>query len=97
MKLAADICLPKMIAGLLSRPKRHFTVSKITGIYFPFITKIPGATLLRKRPAKLPSTEQIFAETTRLVPLYLGPHATSYWTRLFLPAMVTYSFRDFFC
>ena len=31
--------------------------------------KIPGDTLLSKMPAELPSTEQIFTETSRLVPL----------------------------
>ena len=39
------------------------------GIHFTFITKIPGDTLLTKMSAELPSTEQIFAETSRLVPL----------------------------
>ena len=43
--------------------------SKIIGIYFTFITKIPGDTLRTKMPAELPSTEQIFAETNCLVPL----------------------------
>ena len=31
--------------------------------------KIPGGTLLTKMSAELPSTEQIFTETNRLVPL----------------------------
>ena len=31
--------------------------------------KIPGDTLLSKMSAELPSTEQIFTETSRLVPL----------------------------
>ena len=34
-----------------------------------FITKIPDDNLLMKMPAELPSTEQIFTETIRLVPL----------------------------
>ena len=67
--LAADICLPKMEAGLLSNPKRQFYPSKNNRIHFPFITKIPDDTLVTKTPAELPSTEQIFTETTRLVPL----------------------------
>ena len=40
-----------------------------------FITKIPGDTLLTKMPAELPSTEQIFTETSRLVPLLACPGA----------------------
>ena len=39
------------------------------GIHSSFITKIPGDTLLTKMAAELPSTEQIFTETSRLVPL----------------------------
>ena len=66
---AADIYLPKMVALLFSHPKRQFFPPKIKGVYFTFITKIPGNTLLTKMPAELPSTEQIFTETSRLVPL----------------------------
>ena len=70
MNLAADICLPKMVAGLLSHPKRHsFILPKIIGIHLRFITKLLGDTLLTKMPAELPSTEQIYTETSRLVPL----------------------------
>ena len=50
-----------MVAELLSHPKRQF--------YLSFITKIPGDTLLTKMAAELPSIEQIFTETGRLVPL----------------------------
>ena len=39
------------------------------GIHSSFITKIPGDTLLTKMAAELPSTEQIFTETSGLVPL----------------------------
>ena len=42
---------------------------KIIGSHFTLITKIPGDILLMKMPAELPSTEQIFAESSRLVPL----------------------------
>ena len=42
---------------------------KLIGIHFTFVTKIPGDTLLKKMAAELPSTEQIFSETTRLAPL----------------------------
>ena len=69
--LAADICLPKMVAELLSRPKWQFYPSEIIGIHFTFITKIPGETLLTKAPAELPSTEEIFTETSHSVPLIL--------------------------
>ena len=51
-----------------------FIPPEITGIYFTFIAKIPGDTLPTKMPAELPSTEQsqqIFTETSRLVPLRL--------------------------
>ena len=70
--LAADHCLPQMVAELLSHPKRQFhppELPKIIGIHFCFTTKIPGDTLLTKIPAELPSAEQIFTETSRLVPL----------------------------
>ena len=56
MNLAVNICFPKMVAGLLSHPKRQFYPSE----NFIFITKIPGDTLLTKIPAELPSTEKIF-------------------------------------
>ena len=42
---------------------------KIIGIHFTFVTKIPGDTLLKKMAAELPTIEQIFSETSRLVPL----------------------------
>ena len=59
-----------MVAELLSHPKRQFPIlPKIIGIHFLFTTRIPGDTLLTKMPAELPSTEQIFTETSRLVPL----------------------------
>ena len=67
--LAADIYLPKMAAGLLSRSKRQFHPPEIIGIHFSYITKIPGDTLQTKMPAELPSTEQRFTETSRLMPL----------------------------
>ena len=41
----------------------------VIGIRFAFITKIPGEILPTKTPAELPSTEQIFTETSRLVTL----------------------------
>ena len=58
-----------MVAELLSHPKGNFILPKIIGIHFSFIMKIPGDTLLTKMTAELPSTEQIFTETSRLVPL----------------------------
>ena len=62
-----------MVAGLLSRPKRQFySLENNIGNHFSFITKIPGDTFLTKMLAELPSTEQIFTETSRLVPLILG-------------------------
>ena len=68
--LAADICLTKMVAGLLSHPLNDgFIPPKIICINFAFITKIPGDTLLTKMPAELLSTEQIFTKTSRLVSL----------------------------
>ena len=68
-KLGADICLPKVVGELLSCQNGSFVLPKIIGIHFSFITKIPGDTLLTKTPAELPSTEQIFTETSCLVPL----------------------------
>ena len=65
--LAADIFLPKMVAGLLSHPKRQFHPSQNDRYHFTFIMKIPVDNLLTKMPAELPSTEQIFTETSRLV------------------------------
>ena len=41
----------------------------IISIHLTFITKIPGDILLTKTPDELPSTEQTFTETSRLVPL----------------------------
>ena len=40
---------------------------KLIGIHFTFVTKIPGDILLKKMAAELPSTQQIFSETSRLV------------------------------
>ena len=40
MNLAANICFPKMVAGLLAHPKRQFYPSE----NFIFITKVPGDT-----------------------------------------------------
>ena len=48
-------------------------LSKIIGVHLSFITKIPGDTLLTKMPAELPSAEQIFTETSHLVPLIPYP------------------------
>ena len=58
-----------MVAEFLSHPKRQFYPSENNRPHFTFITKIPGDTLLTKMAAELPSTEQIFSETSRLVPL----------------------------
>ena len=61
-----------MVADLLSHPKRQFyppPPPKIIGIHLSFITKIPGDTLLTKMPAELPSSEQIFTESSQLAPL----------------------------
>ena len=69
MNLAVDIYLPKMIAGLSDCTQNGSSIlPTITGIHFSYITKIPGDTLLTKMPAELPSTEQIFTETSLLVP-----------------------------
>ena len=43
---------------------------KIIRIHFTVITQIPGDTLLTKMPA-VPSTKQIFTETSPSVPLIL--------------------------
>ena len=59
-----------MVAGLLSHPNGSFIPPKLIGIHFTFITRIAGDILLTKMPAELLSTEQIFTETSRLVPLY---------------------------
>ena len=75
--LAADICLPKMVAELSCFHRTQngsFFPPKIIGIHFTFITKIPGGTLLTKMPAESPTTEQIFTETNRLVPLMVPVH-----------------------
>ena len=49
--------------------KLRFTAMVTYSFHFTFITRIAGDTLLTKMPAELPSTEQIFTETCRLVPL----------------------------
>ena len=87
--LAADIWLAKMVAGLLSHTKQQFyfpAPSKIIGIRFTFITKIPGDTLLTKMPVELPSTEQIFTETSRLVSLLGAPDKID-WSYIFLAGL----------
>ena len=48
-------------------------LSKIIGVHLSFITKIPGDNLLTKMPAELSSAEQIFTETSHLVPLIPYP------------------------
>ena len=48
-------------------------LSKIIGVHLSFMAKIPGDTLLTKMPAELPSAEQIFTETSHLVPLIPYP------------------------
>ena len=59
-----------MIAELLSTAKWQFHTPENNGLHFSFTqTKIPGNILLTKMPVELPSTEQIFTETSRLVPL----------------------------
>ena len=47
-----------------------FIPREIIGIHFTLITKIPSETLLTKILAELLSIEEIFTETSRLVPLY---------------------------
>ena len=60
-----------MVAELLLHPKRRFHPPENNwGIHFSFTTKIPGDTLLTNLPAELLSAEQIFTETSRLVPLF---------------------------
>ena len=59
-----------MVPGLFFRTRNgSFIPPKTIGIHFIYITKIPGDILRTKTPAELPSTEQIFIETSRLVPL----------------------------
>ena len=76
-KLVADICLPKMVAGLLSHPNGGFIPLKIIGIHFTFITKIQDDALIKKMPAELPFTEQIFTETNCLVPMIMASPTTT--------------------
>ena len=56
-----------MVAEPLSHPKRQFYPPENNLYKFYLITKITGGTVLTKMPAELPSTEQIFTETSRLV------------------------------
>ena len=58
-----------MVAELLSTAKWQFHIRKNNRLHFSFTTKIPNDILLTKMSAELPSTEQIFTETSRLVPL----------------------------
>ena len=68
--LAADICLPKIVAELLSHLKWQFYPPENNRHSSFLYYEIPGDTLLTKMPAELPSTEQIFTESSRFVPLY---------------------------
>ena len=52
--LAADICLPKMVAELLSHPKRQFHPTENNRHSFFLYYEIPGDILLSKMPAELP-------------------------------------------
>ena len=61
--LAANIFLPKMVAGFYPTQNGSFIPT-----HFTVITKIPVDNLLMKMPAELSSTEEIFTETSRLVP-----------------------------
>ena len=58
-----------MVAEFYRTKNGSFILPKIIGIHFTSITKFPYDILLKKMPGELPSTEQIFAETSRLVPL----------------------------
>ena len=58
-----------MVTELLLHPKRQLYPPENNRHSFFFITKIPGVSLLMKMPSKLPSTEQIFTETSCMVPL----------------------------
>ena len=58
-----------MVAELLSTAKWQFHIRENNRLHFSFTTKIPSDILLTKMSAELPSTEQIFTETSRLVPL----------------------------
>ena len=72
MNLAADICLPKMVAGLLSHPKWKFYPSENNRhSFYLYYENSRRDTLLTKMAAELPSTEQIFSETSRLVTLMI--------------------------
>ena len=68
------IYLPKMVAGpklgFFRTQNGSFIPPKIIGIHFTCITKIPDDILPKKMVAELPSSEQIFSETSRLVPLF---------------------------
>ena len=74
-----------MVAGLLWHPKRQLYPQKIMGIQFTFITKIAGDTLVTKMTAELTSCEQIFTETSRLVPLVEGQGKVSTINSTYIP------------
>ena len=61
-----------MVAGFYRTQNGSFISPKLIGIHFTFISKIAGDISLTKMPAELSSTEKIFTETSRLVPLLLG-------------------------
>ena len=60
-----------MVAGQFYRTQNgSFIPPKLIGIHFTFITRIAGDILLKKmQPDYPPASEQIFPETSRLVPL----------------------------
>ena len=89
--LAADICFPKMVADLYTQIGTFFP-PKIIGIHFTVIMKIPGGTLLPKMSAELPSTEQIFTETSRLVTLKYE-HSDLFSNCWFLPLNLSFKER----
>ena len=62
--------LPKMVAGLLSHPKRQFLDSENVKHSFYFYYENFRWNFTNENASwTVPSTEQIFTETSRLVPL----------------------------
>ena len=67
--LAADICLPKMVAGLLSHPKRQFYSFENKRHPFYLYYENSRWHFTNENASRITLTEQIFTETSHLVPL----------------------------
>ena len=70
MNLEADICLPKMVAGLLSPPKRQFYPSENNTYSFYLLYENFMLHFAKENASQITlQRTDMFTETSRLVPL----------------------------